>query len=203
MVGRSRRAVFDMMMVLAEGTLAVIGVERVRLCCCLASEAGRGARHPGARDRRASRSSGGFCAAIQKRRANPAGVTVSATHSTTHDDATGHHHAGSPVRLPGGQRACVVSHEADYDGLRRNASNRTDAGPCCVTECYTLLNRGLAARCRATPAATLRERAGEICCQIHQNTCAIRRECAYHHCRSVSAKRFDESDGRRRRSWQW
>lgn len=71
---------------------------------------------------------------VQKHRADPTGVTVfsdavvSATHSTTHDDAAGHHHAGSPVRLQGGQRARVVSHVADYDGLRRNASNRTDAG---------------------------------------------------------------------------
>ena len=99
-----------------------------------------------------SRVLGGFCAAFQKRRANPAGVTVSATHSTTHDDAAGHHHAGSPVRLQGGQRACVVSHEADYDGVRRNASNRTDAEPRSVTECYTLLNprRG---RPDARPAA--------------------------------------------------
>ena len=53
----------------------------------------------------------------------------SAAHSTTHDNAAGHHAAGSPVRLPGGQRACVVRHAPDYDGLRRIASNRTDATP--------------------------------------------------------------------------
>ena len=59
-----------------------------------------------------SRMLGGFCAAFQTLRANPAGVTVSATHSTARDDAAGHHHAGSPVRLQGGQRARVVSHDA-------------------------------------------------------------------------------------------
>jgi len=71
-----------------------------------------------------SRVLGGFCAAFQKLRANPAGVTVSATHSTTHDDAAGHHHAGSPVRLQGGQRSHVVSHDAimtDWVVLRQIA----------------------------------------------------------------------------------
>jgi hypothetical protein len=59
----------------------------------------------------------GILRGVQKLRGS-AGVTVfsdaevSATHSTTHDDAAGHHHAGSPVRLQGGQRACVVSHDA-------------------------------------------------------------------------------------------
>ena len=55
------------------------------------------------------------------------GVTVLVAHSTTHGNAAGHHHAGSSVRLPGGQVACVVSHVADYDGVRPYASNRSDA----------------------------------------------------------------------------
>ncbi len=64
---------------------------------------------------------------VQKRKRSPTGVTVLVAHSTTHDNAAGHHHAGSPVRLPGGQRACGVSHVADYDRVGRNASNRSDA----------------------------------------------------------------------------
>jgi len=60
----------------------------------------------------------------ERRPSSPAGVTESATHSTTHDSATGNHHAGSPVRLQGGQRACVVSHAPDYDRTCRYASNR-------------------------------------------------------------------------------
>ena len=59
-------------------------------------------------------------------RTSPAEVTVLVAHSTTHDNAAGHE-AGSPVRLPGGQSVRVVSHEADYDRMRRHASNRTDA----------------------------------------------------------------------------
>ena len=45
--GRSRRAVFDMMMVLAEGTRAVVGPERVRVCCCAASVMGLGCEASG------------------------------------------------------------------------------------------------------------------------------------------------------------
>ncbi len=57
------------------------------------------------------------CDRVQKRLEGPAGVTVLVAHSTAHDSAAGHHRASSPVRLPGGQRACVVSHVADYDGI--------------------------------------------------------------------------------------
>src|SRR5215204_6820535 len=97
-------------MVLAEGTRAGVGGSSVVLLS--ASWSGPGMRHPGVRDRRDEPGARGFCAAFQKLRTNPAGVTESATHSTAHDDAAGHHHAGSPVRLQGGQRARVVSHDA-------------------------------------------------------------------------------------------
>lgn len=46
-----------------------------------------------------------------------------AAHSTTHNRAAGHHHAGSPVRLQGGHRACEVVHEVDYDRSWRTVSN--------------------------------------------------------------------------------
>ncbi len=77
---------------------------------------------------------------VQKRRTSPAGVTVLVAHSTTHDSAAGHHHASSPVRLPGGQRTRVVSHVPDYDGWRHNASNRTGCRVPTMTKCDRLLN---------------------------------------------------------------
>jgi len=54
------------------------------------------------------------------RRARAAG---SATHSATRSNAAGHHHASSPVRLPGGQRTCVDRHGSDYDDTHRNCQN--------------------------------------------------------------------------------
>ena len=111
-VGRSRRAVFDMgMMVLAVGPAG----------------SGRGV----AVTRRSVSSAvlmGALCERARgrcdlDRRTSPAEVS-SATHST-HVDAAGHHHAGSPVRLPGGQRTCVDSHAADYDRTFPRASNRS------------------------------------------------------------------------------
>src|SRR3546814_2091009 len=65
---------------------------------------------------------------VQKREQASGGVTESATHSTRRN-AAGHHHAGSHVRLPGGQRTHVVSHGPDYVGMRRGASNVTLGTP--------------------------------------------------------------------------
>lgn len=62
---------------------------------------------------------------VHERSGIPAEVTVSATHST-HVDASRHHHAGSPVRLPGGQRTRVDSHAADY--VRPCLSSQIAAG---------------------------------------------------------------------------
>lgn len=51
----------------------------------------------------------------QKSRARATGL---AAHSATHANATGHHHAGRPVRLHGGHRNYVGSHRGDYDEMR-------------------------------------------------------------------------------------
>lgn len=59
---------------------------------------------------------GDSAAAFRSAAAGAQRVSVSATHSATHDSNTaGHNHGGSPVRLHGGQRACVVSHVRQYD----------------------------------------------------------------------------------------
>ena len=149
------------------------GVRSVLLCGLCE---GPGVRHPEARDRRdepgargivrgvseaARESDGGHCV---KRR------FLSATHSTTHDDAAGHHHAGSPVRLQGGQRARVVSHDAimtDWVAMRQIARmpRRNGHGILQIAQCSFDGDQ-------APSAPGLTGTLPRICCPFQQNTCA-------------------------------
>jgi hypothetical protein len=133
-----------------------------------------------------SRMLGGFCAAFQKLRANPAGVTVSATHSTAQSDAAGHHHAGSPVRLQGGQRARVVSHDAIMTDCVTNGQIAR-MPPLFRDRMLQIAQRG-----REHVPGLEYASAGRNMLPNPANLLRSAASSAYYHCRSASAKRFDE-----------
>lgn len=99
------------------------------LPCEAMPNVGREAKQPDARDRRAPAALRGLGNMTRVTASSESSrFTVLVAHSTTSSTAAGHHHAGSSVRLPGGQYACVVSHVADYDAVRRHTSNHYHVG---------------------------------------------------------------------------
>ncbi len=144
------------------------------VCCDAASERA-GDSASSSRDRRGVRILEGSgqryrsCARIERVAVFSDGF-VSATHSTTHDDAAGHHHAGSPVRLQGGQRACVVSHVAIMTDCVENRQIARMPQP---------RRDGMLqiAQSQLAPAPTFPTPTTErICCHFQQKACAPRRD---------------------------